>query len=172
MQQNAVRPSPLSGFFCSTDLCLDCDNVMASYAALQTDGRCDMACQGSATEICGGPNGIDIYKYGAITNSSSSSSVVSTSSSSTSTTVSSTSSSTSTSASSTPSAPGWYLTGCYVDSTTARTLSYAAGVPGGPANMTNEACTATCKAAGYTIAGTEYSQECCEYFYPVCEASL
>jgi hypothetical protein len=44
----------------------------------------------------------------------------------------------------------------------ARSLPYAAGVPGGPTAMTNELCQSTCHAAGYSLAGTEYSDECCE----------
>jgi len=36
------------------------------------------------------------------------------------------------------------------------------GVPGGAAAMTVEACIAACAAAGYQIAGVEWSQECCE----------
>jgi len=36
-------------------------------------------------------------------------------------------------------------------------------VPGGAGAMTVEACEAVCQAAGYTIAGVEYSQECCMY---------
>jgi hypothetical protein len=57
---------------------------------------------------------------------------------------------------------GWTLLGCYVDSVSARSLPYAAGVPGGPTAMTNELCQSTCLAAGYSLAGTEYSDECCE----------
>jgi hypothetical protein len=57
---------------------------------------------------------------------------------------------------------GWTLLGCYTDSVSARSLPYAAGVPGGPTAMTNELCQSTCLAAGYSLAGTEYSDECCE----------
>ncbi len=56
----------------------------------------------------------------------------------------------------------WTLLGCYTDSVSARSLPYAAGVPGGPSAMTNELCQSTCAAAGYTLAGTEYSDECCK----------
>jgi glucan 1,3-beta-glucosidase len=58
---------------------------------------------------------------------------------------------------------GWTLLGCYTDNVSARSLPYGAGVPGGPSAMTNELCQSTCLAAGYTLAGTEYSDECCEY---------
>ena len=56
----------------------------------------------------------------------------------------------------------WTLLGCYTDSVSARSLPYAAGVSGGPNAMTNELCQATCAASGYTLAGTEYADECCE----------
>jgi hypothetical protein len=60
---------------------------------------------------------------------------------------------------------GWTLLGCYTDSVSARSLPYGAGVPGGPSAMTNELCQSTCHAAGYTLAGTEYSDECCKYLF-------
>jgi len=39
------------------------------------------------------------------------------------------------------------------------------GVPtdGGPSLMTVDLCTSACQASGYTLAGTEYSQECCMF---------
>jgi hypothetical protein len=60
---------------------------------------------------------------------------------------------------------GWTLLGCYTDSVSARSLPYGAGVPGGPSAMTNELCQSTCHTAGYTLAGTEYSDECCKYHF-------
>jgi hypothetical protein len=57
---------------------------------------------------------------------------------------------------------GWTLLGCYTDDVSARSLPYGAGVPGGPSAMTNELCQSTCLATGYILAGTEYSDECCE----------
>jgi WSC domain len=56
--------------------------------------------------------------------------------------------------------PGWASIGCYNDTVGTRALTYPVGVVGGYTNMTNENCMAACLAAGYTIAGTEYSQEC------------
>ena len=67
---------------------------------------------------------------------------------------------------------GWTLLGCYTDSVSARSLPYGAGVPGGPTAMTNELCQSTCLAAGYKLAGTEYSDECCEYPYRVTQATV
>lgn len=56
---------------------------------------------------------------------------------------------------------GWTELGCYTDTVSARSLPYAAGVPGGPTQMTVEACESTCLAAGYSLAGVEYADECC-----------
>lgn len=39
-----------------------CGSNLQQYAALQTDGRCDMACNGNANETCGGPNGLNVYE--------------------------------------------------------------------------------------------------------------
>jgi hypothetical protein len=64
---------------------------------------------------------------------------------------------------------GWTLLGCYTDSVSARSLPYGAGVSGGPTAMTNELCQSTCLAAGYTLAGTEYSDECCKYHFSLSE---
>lgn len=61
-----------------------------------------------------------------------------------------------------PGPPGWGSMGCYVDSTSARTLSVGTSVPGGAANMSIANCVTACGNAGYTFAGTEYSQECCK----------
>lgn len=55
---------------------------------------------------------------------------------------------------------GWQAQGCYTDSVQGRTLGVGMGVPGGSANMTNANCRNACQAAGYVLAGTEYSGEC------------
>lgn len=57
----------------------------------------------------------------------------------------------------------WNFLGCYTDNVSGRALTNALSIPGGPAAMTNEACQTGCMAAGFSIAGTEYSGECCEY---------
>lgn len=81
----------------------------------------------------------------------------STSSTSTSTT---TSTPTTTSATSTTTAPKWNDIGCYTDSIAARTLRNSVSVPGGSDALTVELCQATCLAAGYLLAGVEWSREC------------
>lgn len=55
---------------------------------------------------------------------------------------------------------GWLTLGCYSDSVGARVLQNEGIVQGGPANMTVENCEAACLAAGYILAGVEYSAEC------------
>jgi hypothetical protein len=57
----------------------------------------------------------------------------------------------------------WKFLGCYTDNVSGRALPNAVSVPGGSAAMQNEACQTACMAAGFSIAGTEYSGECCEY---------
>lgn len=57
---------------------------------------------------------------------------------------------------------GWTFLGCYSDSVNARTLKNGLQVPGGASAMTVELCEATCIAAGYVLAGVEYSGECCK----------
>lgn len=57
---------------------------------------------------------------------------------------------------------GWTFLGCYSDNVSARTLKNGLQVPGGASAMTVELCEATCIAAGYVLAGVEYSGECCK----------
>lgn len=62
-----------------------------------------------------------------------------------------------------PSATGWSFLGCYTDSVSGRTLVNGVQVQGGSTAMSVELCQAACKANGYSIAGVEYSGECCKY---------
>ena len=71
--------------------------------------------------------------------------------------------STKTTTSSPPTQTGWNFLGCYADNVNGRTLVNQVQVPGGAPAMSVEACEAACKSAGYTIAGVEYSGECCKY---------
>ena len=61
-----------------------------------------------------------------------------------------------------PGTTGWTFLGCYTDNVSGRTLMNGLQVPGGAGAMTVELCEATCKSAGYTLAGLEYSGECCK----------
>lgn len=58
----------------------------------------------------------------------------------------------------------WSLLGCYVDNVSGRALPNGVSVPGGSGALTNAACQAVCLTAGFHIAGTEYSGECCKCF--------
>ncbi len=64
-----------------------------------------------------------------------------------------------------PASSGWTALGCYSDNVDSRSLVNAVGVTGGAAGMTIELCEAACKANGYTIAGVEYADECCKYYF-------
>lgn len=62
-----------------------------------------------------------------------------------------------------PTQTGWNFLGCYADNVNGRTLANQVQVAGGASAMSIEACETACKSAGYTIAGVEYSGECCKY---------
>lgn len=91
---------------------------------------CNMLCSGNSTEYCGGGNFINIYKSSAAPKT----------------------------ASTVPA--GWTGQGCLKDNVLGRALGVGMAVAGGLASMTVESCVAACSAAGYQIAGVEYSQEC------------
>lgn len=57
---------------------------------------------------------------------------------------------------------GWTSLGCYTDNVSGRALTTSMAVTGGTAAMTNELCQSSCLAAGFTISGTEYAEECCK----------
>jgi hypothetical protein len=62
----------------------------------------------------------------------------------------------------------WGFLGCFTDVVAARSLGLrvpVSTIP--PASMTVEKCQGACSALGYSLAGVEYSQECCEFLpYP------
>jgi glucan 1,3-beta-glucosidase len=64
--------------------------------------------------------------------------------------------------SSPPTSSGWVFLGCYTDSVSARTLSQHPAVAGGASATTIEACQAVCHSLGYSLAGVEYTDECCK----------
>jgi hypothetical protein len=55
----------------------------------------------------------------------------------------------------------WNLLGCYTDNTSARTLQYYQS--NAPSALTVEICQTQCLNEGYTYAGVEYANECCEF---------
>lgn len=103
-----------------------------------------MLCNGNTTEYCGGPNRLDMYKFGGTTP--------------TSTTEAATSAAATTSAAGTTGLPtGWSYKGCYVDNVDGRIL--ATQQPDSQ-TLTVESCVKTCLASGYKVAGMEYSTQC------------
>ena len=56
-------------------------------------------------------------------------------------------------------AMGWQSLGCYTDNVQTRTLTHTEQITGGGAAMTVEVCQGACSAAGYMLAGVEYSAE-------------
>jgi hypothetical protein len=56
------------------------------------------------------------------------------------------------------------------DNVDGRALTFGTPPVGGPSNNSVETCTAACLAAGYSLAGMEYSDECCTH-YPSAQAS-
>ncbi len=115
-----------------------CGNTLTSNALTVSTG-CTYGCAGNASQICGGSNNINLYKYGppaATTTTTKTTSAVSTAA---------------------PTATGaWYAGGCIADSSGSRALSYSYG---SSSSMTNQVCQAGCKALGYVFAGTEYSTQ-------------
>ncbi|KAK1633545.1 WSC domain-containing protein, partial [Colletotrichum phormii] len=91
---------------------------------------CNMLCSGNSSEYCGGPNRINVYQASAKPKA----------------------------ASVMPS--GWAEKGCLKDNVLGRALTVNVGVVGGTQNMSVGGCVSACSAAGYPIAGVEYSQEC------------
>lgn len=114
-----------------------CDSQIAPAATLATDGRCNMLCAGNSDELCGGPNGINIYNSTRPVggNTGEPAPGVNT----------------------TAIAPFTYQ-GCYTDaSASGRALAYQQP---DSVNMTVEFCVSTCSGLGYSIAGLEYSSQC------------
>lgn len=132
----------------TTDL-EDCGNTFSNGGAPTAAGDCSMVCSGKSSEICGGPNRLNVYTTSSGTSNG-----------------------------------GWVSLGCYryirgpssiesvsltpctchISDSPARTLTVGTNPVGGAANNSVESCTAACSAAGYHLAGMEYSAECCMYY--------
>ncbi|RFU77686.1 wsc domain-containing [Trichoderma arundinaceum] len=128
--------------------------------------ECAMTCNDNATEYCGGPNRLNVYKLEATvvstTTSAAPTTITTTSPPDESTTVGGTSTTVS-SSSPTPTGPsvnpgldGYSSIGCYTEATNARALANFVET----ANKTVASCLKACKADGYVYAGVEYGGEC------------
>lgn len=140
-----------------------CGNSLLSGSVTATDGRCNMVCSANSQEICGGPNGLSLYRLSA----NFSSAVTSASSATNATanivallasasTVSSTSSSTPTSTG--PSIVQTAGSFSYVDCHTDNNLAARAleGFSTASDSMTVASCAASC--SGFTYFGIEYAR--------------
>ncbi|KAL8931128.1 MAG: hypothetical protein Q9208_000232 [Pyrenodesmia sp. 3 TL-2023] len=128
-----------------------CGDTLGAGAVLATDGGCSMTCNGNASEYCGGPNRLTMYKL----NTTSTFTSTATGTGATSTTASASATAT------VPAGPAikssistWSYHGCMTEATNGRALSGLLNPVGG-ATLTLEKCAAAC--AGYTYFGTEYS---------------
>ncbi|KAJ9092947.1 hypothetical protein QFC19_008545 [Naganishia cerealis] len=122
-----------------------CDTQYRLGGGPAPDGnaQCNMACSGNSSQICGGPNRLNVWERDGTTTTT----VVSVPTTTTTSATAPGSSSTS----------GWGYLGCYTDNTASRTLRFAQNL-GGQNNHEN--CQAACLKAGYQYSGTEYTAEC------------
>ncbi|ORY19791.1 hypothetical protein BCR34DRAFT_595240 [Clohesyomyces aquaticus] len=112
----------------------NCGNSFTNGGVIADATDCNMACNGNATEQCGGPNRLTVYNttipprpVGPFVN---------------------------------PGTSSFRSLGCYSDSVQARTLTDGVQTSGGPGSLTVALCLSACDAQGYFYAGLEYAQEC------------
>lgn len=125
-----------------------CDNVIRNNGpASDGSAQCNMKCNGNATETCGGPDRLNMYKFFGGSATTTSNNVATT---------------TTTPVSSATLPPGWKYSGCYVDGANGRVMAYQQPDSN---QQTIENCISTCSGLGYTIAGLEYASQCfCDNF--------
>jgi hypothetical protein len=147
-----------------------CDNMLRNGGGPAPDGNvgCNVACNGNQTEMCGGSNRLTLFRYYTGQEIPSSSSAAASSIASSSGIASSKSSiplSSTAPSSARSSAPpvatglpgNFTYKGCYVDGPGYRIMNNQQ--PDDNA-MTIASCSNKCFAAGYSIAGMEYSSQC------------
>ena len=108
----------------------DCGNSLVNPTGQAASTDCSMPCSGNATEQCGGPNRLNLFWSG--TNGPQTN----------------------------PGPTNWTFSGCYAEGTTGRALTTGMTTTGGSNVMTVALCLSACQAAGYPLAGVEYSGEC------------
>jgi hypothetical protein len=134
-----------------------CDNQLRNGGGPAPDGNvgCNMACNGNQTDMCGGSNRLTLFKYVTGQEPSALSTIVASSVAASSTAVSSAVSSAPPVATGLPT--NFTYKGCYVDGPGYRIMNFQQ--PDDSA-MTVASCSNKCAAAGYSIAGMEYSSQC------------
>jgi hypothetical protein len=133
-----------------------CDNQLEHGGGPAPDGnaQCDMTCNGNPSEICGGPNRLNMYSYAGGPTSSATTTTTPTTSVSTTATSSTTTSTGTGTAASIP--KDWTYRGCWIDNTNGRILIQQPD----SSKLTVESCVQTCIGLGYSVAGMEYSTQC------------
>ena len=135
-----------------------CGNAFAGAAQPATSG-CNMPCNGNPAQMCGGPDRLNVYRWGA--GGSTSSTVAPTSTTSRPPTTISTSTRPPSSTSTTPTATGlptgWTYKGCWRDNMQGRVMlgPFVDNVP-----MTIQVCVNACIQRGYKVAGLQYMYQC------------
>lgn len=122
-----------------------CGNTLAAGSVLAASRDCSMTCNGNATQFCGGPNRLTLYKKASASQGENS-----------------TTTAASTSTAPTPAGPtavqtvgDYVFQGCWSEATTGRALTAAAFYND---SMTVELCAQNCR--GHTMFGVEYGREC------------
>ncbi|KAF8264549.1 hypothetical protein EI94DRAFT_463075 [Lactarius quietus] len=110
---------------------VNCGNVLTIGATRAPTSDCNITCVGDPNETCGGrKDRLDLYWNSVL---QAQPTIV-------------------------QSVNEWKYEGCYNDSNTARSLTVQA--PVGQYNTSVESCTEACQAEGYSLAGTEFAQQC------------
>ncbi|RPA85829.1 hypothetical protein BJ508DRAFT_411799 [Ascobolus immersus RN42] len=110
-----------------------CDNYIQNGGTVTTEGQCNMACGGSASQKCGGPNRMNIYAKGDLETYQPP-------------------------AVQDDDLPGeWEYKGCLVDDPVLRTFKYQLELA---ENNTATNCLSRCSEYGYGSGGMEFGKEC------------
>ncbi|KAK4168541.1 putative copper radical oxidase [Cladorrhinum sp. PSN259] len=121
-----------------------CGNSFNTGSVTAPASECSMTCAGNQYEYCGAGNRLSVYVRNGTSIPSG-------------TTTTAGPSSTATSPAVTGIPAGWSYQGCWIDGKSGRILPYQ--VPDSPTNSQTQ-CANTCASLGYSISGTEYSQQC------------
>ncbi|KAL2065736.1 hypothetical protein VTL71DRAFT_3406 [Oculimacula yallundae] len=125
-----------------------CDNSYQNGGGPAPDGNtgCNMACNGNATEMCGGPNRLNVYTYYSGPPSTMTSSTTN-------------AASTSTQAAAVPTGlpANWTYSGCYIDNANGRIML---NQQQDNQRQTIASCVNKCSNLGYIVAGMEYGAQC------------